>query len=210
MERIPSVIFLCLLSLNIAFAAEKKLDPGGLKWPQALKEAGVKEFNVCGTPNIQNSVQSLKSDFFTGKGHKGYLLSGLISYDEYWKILKTQNLNSAKEVLKKAFSKTMLWRVSEDGDVKNFHHPIEILTPFTATIKDCVEGTKTTLGTSCSGYNLEQRESCCSEKFVGLKVVWQGHKDSFVLKYSPDPSIKLKVPGERTNRFCHAVESVTF
>ncbi len=199
-----------LLFTSDIVAGEKRLDLGTFKWAQVLKEAGVEKVNLCGTAEIQNSVQSLKHDFFSRKSKKGYLFSGLISNDDYWRILKTHNLNTSKEELKKLFSKTILWEISWTGEVRNLGNPIEVQTAFTATVKDCVDGAKTTLGMSCSNYKPEHRESCCSEKFVGPKVVWKASKGSFVLTYSPDPSIQLKIPGELTNRFCHSIESVTF
>jgi hypothetical protein len=205
-----SALLACVLFSSLAVAGKKKLDLGTLKWSQSLKEAGVTEFNVCGTEEIQNSVSSFQRNFFIGKQKKAYLLSGLLSNDEYWKILKTENLSSGKEEIKKAFSKTVLWEISENGEVNTLGPPSEVKTPFTATVKDCVEGAKTTLGSSCLGDTAEQRESCCSEKFVGPKVIWKGLKGGFVLHFSPDPSIRLKVPDEKANRFCHSLESVIF
>ena len=82
MKQFKHPFFLCLFLINITFAAEKKLDLTTLKWPQELKKVGIEKVNICGTPDIQISLQSLKKDFFSGKNQKGYLFSNLISNGE--------------------------------------------------------------------------------------------------------------------------------
>lgn len=192
----------------LAFAGPKKLQLGNLNWPQILKKSGVLEVNICGSAEIQNSISSLKQDFLIGNNKKGYLLSGLISIEKYRQILKTQNLISAKEELKKTFSTTTLWEVSEYGEVRNLGFPVEVQLPFTATVMDCMNGAKTTLGMSCSNQKADQIEACCSEKFIGPIASWKNTNENFTLNYSPDPSIKLKVPNEKSIRFCHAEDSL--
>lgn len=78
---------------------------------------------------------------------------------------------------------------------------------FSATIKDCMEGAKTTLGNDCSHLKGDGRHSCCREKFSGPTIFW-GDNENYKLMYSPDPSVRLKVDGEKTHRYCNVQETI--
>ena len=190
-------------------APTKRLNLADEPWAQSLK-AQAPIVNICGSPNITVSKHSLRKDFFLGSPIKGYVLSDLLSYDEYWKILKEQNLEPAKLELEKRFQKAMLWEVSRTGEVQSLGVPAKVEIAFTATVRDCIEGAATTLGSDCSkNTKAAQREQCCREKFVGPQVFWKSKRGDIQLKYSPDPSVMLNVPGEEAHRYCFANQTLT-
>lgn len=158
-----------------------------------FKKISGKTVSICGNNNIQLTKKSLSKNFIFGKPAKGYLITDLISYDEYWQILKTKNLIEAKSELKVRLNDAQLWIATREG-VESLGSPANVEFPFTATVKDCLDGAKTTLGNNCAG-----SESCCAEKFVGPVITW---KEQFRLGYSPDPSVRLKISGDSQPRYC--------
>lgn len=170
-------------------------------WMESLKEKGIKKVSLCGGRNIQQTKKSLKKDFFING--KGYLFSGLVQFDEYWKILKGYNSKTAKEKMRMAFNQSNLWEISEDGKVKNLGPMTEIELSFKRTVKDCVEQGENNYGHQCNG-SRRHVKGCCSEKFRGPKLHWKTSEGTHTLKYNPDPSVKLRVNGEYKNRFCHS------
>lgn len=100
--------------------------------------------------------------------------------------------------------------MSSDGQVTSLGKPTNIETKFTATIKDCMEGAKNTIEGSCTHIKLESKVQCYFEKFIGPIISWKRDKRKIILMYSPDPSVRLKVVGEKKHRYCHVVESIKF
>lgn len=196
------VIVLTLL-FTPTLSLAQRLDTKDFPWAKGLKESQVKSFHVCGDSDIQPTKKSLKKDFLIGKNKSGLLFSGMMSKDEYFTILKTENLESAKSRFRERFSEARLWKVNGNGEIKDIGSPAEIDLPFTATVKDCMEGAKTSLGSDCSMISVASRATCCQEKFSGPRIKWAEGNREYRLGYSPDPSVRLKVPGERKNRYCN-------
>lgn len=189
-------------------ADAKNLKSKDFSWLQKLGESKVNGFYVCGSSEIQPTKGSIEKNFILGKTKTGLLLSEFISMQKYFSILENENLSQAKSTLEAELKKSSLWQVSENGEIVNKGHPSKIELPFTATIKDCMEGAKTTLGMDCSIRPLELA-SCCRTKFVGPIVYWGKHFEQ-KLMYSPDPSVRMKVVGESKHRYCDVQKLVDF
>jgi hypothetical protein len=195
-----SIVFSLLLIP--ALASAKGLDWKDSAWAKSLKESQVKSFHVCGDADIQPTKKSLMKDFFLSEEKSGLLFTGMVPSKEYWLILSEENLEGAKSRLKARFGEARLWKVTESGQAKDIGSPTEIDLPFTATVKDCMEGAKTSLGSDCSLRSVEARTACCREKFSGPRLKWAVDGKEYHLRYSPDPSVQLRVGGEKRNRFC--------
>ncbi|MBN8540798.1 MAG: hypothetical protein J0L82_10470 [Deltaproteobacteria bacterium] len=175
-------------------------------WVQAVSESGAKEIQICGSSKIVPSKASIKRHFFTGATARGYFVTGLPSIERYFQILADNNLEAAKVEITKLFSNAELWTLDKENSLPaSLGKPSSVDLPFTATVKDCVEGAKTTLGNDCSKNSGASLLGCCREKFLGPIVNW-GTKLDHKLYFSPDPSVSLKVPGERTHRYCNVAE----
>jgi len=206
--KFTSVILAFFFTTSFALAAVNPSKIGSPVWIQGLKDVGIETFSVCGNSAIQVTSSSIKKDFLVGEPPRGYVISDLPSHDEYWESMKSMNLAAAKADLSAKFSKTRIWQVREDGTMQSQGLPTEVKMPFLATVKDCVEGAKTTLGSDCSRFPVDQRTGCCMEKFVGPQISWKTQAGEFKLFYSPDPSVSLRVPGEKNHRYCNVVELV--
>jgi hypothetical protein len=192
-------VFFFLLLTSFHVTAARVFDPKEVPWLADLRAEKIFFFHVCGTAEILPTRKSLNRDFAVGVEKQGYFFTDMLGTGEYQSLIETQNLEGAKTALRARFEKARLWRHSPKG-LTDLGVPTKIEFPFLATIKDCREGAKNSLGRECSVP--ESRATCCSEKFSGPLVYW-GAKEEFVLKYSPDPSVRLKVPGETKNRFCN-------
>lgn len=200
------IIFTFLFPL---FSQAKKIKATEVYWLPQVAEKNISEFNVCGNSDIQPTKKSLLKHFSQGAEQTGFFFSNLISSQRYYALLSEKNLEEAKSALEDDFNKTHLWKYSKDKGIEDLGTPRKVDFHFTATIKDCLEGAKTTLGTDCSRFEGTHRRSCCREKFVGPVVFWGSDKEEYKLLYSPDPSIRLKVPGERKHRYCNVQESIS-
>lgn len=120
---------------------------------------------------------------------------------------RKKNLVEAKAELEKEFSKTHLWKYTKEKGFEDLGTPSKFNSRFSASIKDCMEGAKTTLGNDCSRFEGTSRRGCCGEKFTGPEVSW-GSKGEYTLLYSPDPSTRLKVDGEKKHRYCNVQETI--
>jgi hypothetical protein len=160
--------------------------------------------NICGSPNIQNTKNSLRKNFFLGNPKKGYAFTNLLSNADYWKILKEDNFQSAKSKLEKKFNQAVLWEISPDGTSRFLGPPKEVKITFKSSVKDCTEGKPRYEGDQC------KHASCCSEKFPGVVVLWKFEETEYKLDFSPDPSVALVVTSpnvkKRDLRFCHITE----
>ncbi len=175
-------------------------------WVQTVANSGAKEIQICGSNKIVPTKVSIKRHFLTGTAGHGYFLTGLPSIKTYFQVLADNNLAEAKVELTKLFSTAELWTLEKDKSQPiSLGQPTSVELPFTATVKDCVEGAKTTLGNDCSGNAGVNLLGCCREKFIGPIINW-GTKFDHKLYFSPDPSVTLKVPGERTHRYCNVAE----
>lgn len=192
-----------LLSLSVEAA---QISAQHFPWVQVVAESGAKEIQICGSNKIIPSRASIKRHFSIGAEARGYFATGLPTIENYFQVLTDHNLLEAKVEMQKLFSTAELWTLSK-GQTQpvSLGKPSAVELPFTATVKDCMEGAKTTLGNDCSknaGVNLR---GCCREKFIGPIVKW-GTKQDHKLYFSPDPSVNLKVPNEQTHRYCNVAE----
>lgn len=197
-----------LLAFSISiFTQAKTMNTSDVTWFASAKKAGITNFNVCGSANISLNKKALNKYFTFGPKKIGYLFTNLSTKEEYDKILRDFNLNDAKSNLYEMLKKTNLWTYSKKEGFKNLGLPSKIEYPFTATVKDCMEGAKTTAGNDCSKNEGDQKMACCREKFAGPIVYW-GKNQAYKLNYSPDPSVSMKVPGEKSSRFCNIRETI--
>lgn len=199
-------LILTVIGSSSSFSAERKINLGDFVWARTLKQQKIDKINICGNADILVTSRSISKDFLIGEPKKGYLFSDLVAYDDYWKILESLSLEKAKTELTNEFKRTVLWQVSESGKVVKIGSPSRVTFAMTSTVKDCMEGAKTTLGNDCS--NRKNRSSCCKEKFVGPNIYWANDQGEFRLSYSPDPSVRLRVPTEIKHRFCHSIDSI--
>lgn len=192
-------LFFLIALLSFELKAAKTLDPKEVPWLEELKTRKLFFFHVCGSSDILPTHKSLNKDFVLGTESFGYFFTETPNTPEYWSTLQTQNKEEAINSLRSRFGKAHLWRYSKEG-LLDLGTPTKFDFPFKSTIKDCLEGSENSLGIDCQ--KNEHRKACCQEKFNGPLIYW-GTNHEFVLKYSPDPSVKLKVPGESKNRFCN-------
>jgi hypothetical protein len=194
-----NILPLFLVFTSLTAIAGSLYDPKEVPWLGDLKQAKVFFFHVCGSENILPMKKSLNRDFAFGAEDQGFFFTQTPSAGEYFSMLETQGLDEAKASFTSQFEKAHLWRHSKSGLV-DLGAPTKIELPFKATIKDCMAGSKNSHGMECRP-DLERR-ICCYEKFIGPRIYW-GANQEYILKYSPDPSVKLKVPGESKNRYCN-------
>jgi len=190
------ILFLFLLIHVNAMASFK---PEDVPWLADLKEHKTFFFHVCGSSDIMPTVKSFNKDFAFGAENQGFFFTGTPGVGEYFSVLETEGTEEAKASFRARFEKAHLWRHTSKG-LTDLGVPTKFEFPFVATIKDCLAGSKNSMGLECKDGAF--RVTCCSEKFIGPKIYW-GAKQEYVLKYSPDPSVRLKVPGERSNRYCN-------
>lgn len=183
-----------------------RLPKNSFAWQAALNDVGLKSVHICGDRHILPTKRSIKKSFHVGPDKSGYLLTGLFPMTRYFQILTENNLEAAKATLKTELSVVRLWKVRSDNTLQSMGPPKEIKMPFTATVKDCVEGARTTLGNNCSRTSIEHRVACCREKFIGPVLEWHDVGD-IRLDYSPDPSVSLNVAGESV-RYCNVTTRI--
>lgn len=188
-----NILFLALILNFSAHAAN---------WRNALSSKGVNEVNLCGSSEIQHTRRSLAKHFIVNG--KGFLFTGLISHDRYWEILKTMKKAEADKEIENIFRSSHLWQISPEGTITDLGLPSKIDLRYKSTVKDCVNGAEKTIGGTCTDKEEPKKIACCSEKFTGPTITWTVNKKDYVLFYSPDPSVRLRVPDERLHRFCHA------
>lgn len=184
------------------------IESSKVNWLSLLLKHLVKEFHVCGNSNIFPTAKSINKDFLLGPEGSGFLFSSLLGHKDFFSLLENQNLEQSRKSMLKAFGEARLWRYTKGAGLQNLGQPTKIEIPFTATVKDCLEGAPRTIGGVCSEERLKVSSSCCREKFVGPIIYW-GDQFQFKLLYSPDPSVRLRVPGEKLHRFCNIQELVT-
>lgn len=205
MKSFILILTSCTLS-SFSFAVQ--LDSKKIQWILNLKNHGVSKINVCGDANIVNSAKSLNENFLLGVPKKGLVYSGLPSYKRYWEILKQNSKRQAEVELEKEFMNAILWKISADNSIKSLGKPKNIEPKFKTTVKECLEGAEKTIGGNCKHIPVINRESCCLEKFAGLVVTWKESDIEADLLYSPDPSVRLRVIGEKKHRYCQVVDSI--
>lgn len=198
------IVSIALIFSNSTEAAQ--ISAQNFPWVQVVAETGAKEIQICGSRKIVPSKNSIKRHFTIGAEARGYFATGLPTIEAYFQVLSDHNLPTAKVEMEKLFSNAELWTLSKSQTQPvSLGRPSAVELPFTATVKDCVEGAKTTLGNDCSKNNGVNLVGCCREKFIGPIVKW-GTKQDYLLYFSPDPSVSLKVPTERTHRYCNVAE----
>lgn len=203
------LIFLFTIILPVAQAGIVKLDLKDQTWAVSLKQKGITKFNVCGDSGIQVTKKSLLKNFFIGSPARAYIFVDLPAYDKYWKILKTEDTQTANKSFASLFSSTSLWEVSPDGQVTNLGKFSTIDPQYKSTVWECIQ-TKKHPGGGCTQFSGKELEGCCSEKMGGLRLSWRGVNQSFILIYAPDPSIRLNVLNEKNHRYCHAIDAISF
>lgn len=200
-------LFFILIGSLFSIAADAaQINARDFSWVQTVADSGAKELQICGSNRIVPSKDSIKRHFQTGTTARGFFVTGLPSIERYFQILADNNLATAKAEVTKLFSTAELWTLDKGESIPvSLGQPSSVDIPFTATVKDCVEGAKTTLGNDCSKHSGANLLGCCREKFIGPVIAW-GTKLDHKLYFSPDPSVNLKVPGERTHRYCNVAE----
>lgn len=206
-ELALNYILTLLLVLMSPLSFATGLPVSSLPWLSELTKRNVIEFHVCGDSQVRPTKKSLAKHFVTGSTKAGYLLSNLPTMEDYEGVLSDQNLDAAKVELEQKFRQAHLWKYTEGKGFEDLGTPENFDAAFTATIKDCVEGARTTLGADCSKFQGIARRSCCGEKFVGPVITW-GKNSEYQLLYSPDPSVRLKVAGEKSHRYCVVQEKL--
>lgn len=199
---------LVVLAVNLPiFSHALVLNKSDLSWVRKLTEYNVQEFNICGSSEILLSKKSISKNFITSANQSGYLFTNMLSYQQYLKLLSENNLIAAKSEIEKELGQTHLWKYTKKKGIEDLGTPVKVDSRFSASIKDCMEGAKTSLGNDCNRFEGDSRRSCCGEKFVGPEVSW-GNKGEYQLLYSPDPSVRLKIVSEKKHRFCNVQESI--
>lgn len=197
--------FLPLTLLFCYSANAKKIDLANVPWATKIKEAGIQNLTVCGSSSISVSDKSLNKDFIIGT--RGYFFVNMLQHKDYLQTIKQMTVNETKDKLTKDFGQSQLWTYSKEKGVQNLGAPTKTEFPFKATVKDCVKGEKASSGMDCSIHEGTDRESCCFEKFRGPIIYW-GNNSEYKLMYSPDPSVRIKVPGEKKHRYCNVQEII--
>lgn len=191
------LVIVFVFCLN-AFAT-KTILPKDVSWFPTLQQADILFFHVCGSENIQPTIRSLNRDFALGSEREGYLFTEMPGVGEYRATIKGYKLDEAKQMLTSRFEKAHLWYHSKNG-LKDIGTPTKIDLLFKATVKDCYEDSVNSMGLKCRpGF---EKRICCEEKFMGPVVYWGAHQE-YILRYSPDPSVRLKVPRESKHRYCN-------
>lgn len=186
-----TLLFFYLIGLTLTVQAS---------WQDKLKAQKINQVHICGNDRINLNKSSLKKDFVING--KAYVFSGLIDYKTYWKILGARTADVAKKELKQILDETVLWEIAGDK-IRSLGKPLPVEFVFKVSIKDCIDTGKNNYGHNCSK-NLMPK-NCCSEKFPSFRMLWKDQGKEFRLMYAPDPSIRLKVPGEINHRYCQAV-----
>lgn len=190
-------IFLIVFCTLATRSEESKLDKD--VWIAELRKNGVQNFIVCGSDKINATGKTLSEEFLLGPEQAGYIISNMLSSVEYFEIVSHKNLNPAKLEIQNFIRQAHLWKYTKKQGLQDLGSPSKIELLFTATIKDCMEGAKTTLGKSCTNREGNIEKSCCSEKFQGPTVFW-GDNHSYQLL----PDYQIKIPGEKKYRYCLA------
>ncbi len=189
--------FIGLLFLTPESPAQ--FDPVDVPWMASLQKSKVFFIHVCGSADIMPTRKSLARDFILGPKDDGYFFTETPGIPEYWTYVREHTLQEAKAALQTRFNEAHLWRYTPDQLV-DLGKPTKMEFPFIATIKDCMNGSKNSLGLVCNSDM--NRKACCAEKFAGPVFYWGPNQD-YALKFSPDPSVQLRVKGEKKNRFCN-------
>jgi len=192
-------LLLALLISSAGATNVKTMKASEIPWFKNIKAAGHKEIFLCGSADIQNSAASIKKHFLTGG--KGYFLTGLFSEAQYWRILVNEDFAAAKEHFDRYVKNAQLWMVESGKAPRPLGTPTKTEFNFKISVKDCVATGNHPLGDHCLKRLGNQRLSCCREKFPGLMIYW-GEQRDFRLGFAPDPSVRLKVPGENNHRYC--------
>lgn len=193
------ILFTFIGLLFLSREASAQFDPADVPWMASLQKSKVFFIHVCGSADIMPTRKSLARDFIVTPKNDGYFFTKTPGVPEYWTYLRDMTVEDAKRALHDRFKDAHMWRYSEDQLI-DLGIPTKMDFPFTATIKDCVAGSKNSLGGVCRPDS--DRTSCCTEKFAGPVFYW-GSNQEYALKFSPDPSVKLRVKGEKKNRFCN-------
>jgi hypothetical protein len=194
-----NLLLFAVLFVSLNALAGRIFDSKEVSWLSDLKSQKVFFFHVCGSSKILPTQKSLNKDFAFGMENQGFFFTEMPGVGEYQAVIKTLGVEEAKASLRARFEKAHLWRHSQKG-LTDLGAPTKIELPFLATVKDCLNGSKNSMGFECK--KSEYRTICCSEKFVGPRISW-GAKQEYLLMFSPDPSVRLKVPAESTHRYCN-------
>jgi hypothetical protein len=211
MQRFFNHVFLgifLLFSLLKSQADAKSISTKNLHWLEKLQKLGINQIYVCGSSSIQLTERSLLSHFFLGKPKRGFFVTQLFTVTDYWKILEDAKFPLARQQLEERISKSHLWEVTHQGNLRDLGTPTQVTMNFTKSVRDCIEGENIPWGLNCSQEpNVTSRRSCCKSKFKGPEITYGSLA---VIKYSPDPSVRLKVKGEKLNRYCNFEETIDF
>ncbi len=162
---------ICFLLSTTAAAA--RLKSNDFPWIKSPIAAGASELQICGSHKIVPTKKSVRRHFYVGSSERGYFATGLISIERYFQILTDYRLDDAKNEISKAFANAELWTVQKgQTEAVSMGKPRRIELRFTATVKDCIEGARTSLGNDCSKNSGTNLAACCREKFTGPEIIW--------------------------------------
>jgi hypothetical protein len=183
---VKNIFLITMMMLSHSgFSAVKSSD---VPWLKPLTDAKIKNFYVCGSVAILPTTKSLKKDFIIAPYNTGYFITDALEMRPYYSILEAENLKPAKESLRAKFSMMHLWQF-KDQKITDLGAPTTVDFPFTSTIKDCMEGAPTSLGSNCS-----RNETCCREKFLGPILRWgQDKKKQFGFRQIPASNSAFQV-----------------
>jgi hypothetical protein len=160
-------IFLSLYFSSLAYS-----QVGGIS-QNALKAKRIRSLHLC-----------------TSSSFPQYFLTSLPEVQTYWNILENENIDMAKEKIQLFFSGVTLWEAYSKKDVMNLGLPVSITQEMSATIKDCLNGSKTKL-------------EACRKKSIGPVLTWERNHKMFNLNYNPGTGLILSTPGAKTPHTCN-------
>ncbi len=163
--------------------------------------------SLCGQPSLILTKKSLAKDFFFKIETRSHFFTGLVNHDGFYDFMSKNSRTGLDPKIKDLFSSARLYSIDEKTlEIEDLGGPTRVdINDITATILDCNNGSKTSIGNDCSAVKESHRNDCCHEKFIGPTVFF-GPDQHIELGYTPDPSIRLKLKGQKIAYFCHISE----
>ncbi|MCX6116069.1 MAG: hypothetical protein NT027_00895 [Proteobacteria bacterium] len=204
MATVSSFIF-----SSAAPVGKVKLKVSDIPWATAvIDQVKGSPVTLCGTPDLILTKKSLAKDFFFADENLSYFAVNLVRNADFYEFMGQNERKGIEPKLKELFGAARFYSIhSKTLEIVDLGKPTDIEVNLTATILDCVNGAETSMGNTCSGRDVKQREDCCSEKFIG-PTVYFGPERKLTLHYAPDPSVLLKVKGNKKGYYCHVSDDL--
>ncbi len=187
-----------------------KLNVANIPWAQKVAEkVKDQQVSLCGPPSLILTKKSLAKDFFFKNETRSYFFTGLVNHNDFYDFMSKNSRKELDPKIKELFGNAKLYSIDKKTfAIEEIGAPASVdIKDITATILDCKNGSKTSIGNDCPAREKSELEYCCREKFIG-PTVYFGPDRSFNLGYTPDPSIRLKVKGQKIAYFCHIFENL--